>query len=181
MSRPVAIIAFGAGLAMLAALVPAGRGAPILPSSPLADQVRSLAGLSTLRLVVDPVSDELAAMDVDAEDLAADRRAGLRRAGFQVLDESDQAERESTLPRLTIQIIGVQEPKLPDAIAFSVNLMLEQEVRIERLDRVMAVPTYVRHATALVPKEEARKTIDRTTDHLVDQFLKWTHKATERQ
>ena len=181
MSRNIAIIALGAVLAISAALVPAGRGAPILPSSPLADQVRSLAGLSTLRLLVEPVSADLAAMGIDAEDLAADQSAELRRAGLEVVDESDQPERESTLPRLTIEIIGVQEPKLPDAIAFSVNLMLEQQVRIERLDKVISVPTYVRHATALVPKEEARKTIDTTTDHLVHQFMKWTREATEGQ
>jgi len=77
-----------------------------------------------------------------------------------------------------MEINGVGDDRVADAIACTISLTIEQEARIERLNETLFLPTFTRHATALVLEAEVRQTLRQTMIYLVDQFVDWSRMAT---
>ncbi|MAE67452.1 MAG: hypothetical protein CMJ18_24590 [Phycisphaeraceae bacterium] len=161
-------------LILSGALVMTITAAPILPSSSLKDQVRSLHGIEKLRVHLEPLSSAITDLDVDADELVARQRRKLRQAGFEIVSEAQATDPGPVVPRLTIEITGVGDQQVAGALACTISVTLEQQARIERLDKELFLPTFARHATALVPEAEVSKTIRQTTFYLVDQFADWS-------
>ena len=109
------------------------------------------------------------------------KRRAIREVGFAIVSEVQPAEPDPAVPRLTIEITGVGDDRVADAIACTIALTIEQHATIQRLGKTLCLPTFTRHATALVPKVEVRTTLRQATSYLVDQFVNWRQLATTAQ
>ncbi len=153
-------------------------GGPYRPLSQLDDQVRSLAGVSRLRVRVVPVPGGIADLGVNRDDVQASMKQRLQEAGFEIMADEQEDQLSAQLPRLTLRILGGTDPEVPGSICFAVALEFEQEATIDRLDEKMVLPTYTRKALGLVRKGRFPQSVRTMIDDLVDSFVKRHEQAT---
>ena len=115
-------------LCLAAPFLPAGRRLP--------DEVISLAGIDRVQVRVRPVARLLSQRGVTAELIERELEEGLERAGFEVVENEG-------VPTIEVKSLPVNDPAIPDAMAFDIQISVYQSVHIGRLNRKLVVPTYM--------------------------------------
>ena len=109
--------------------------APIIPARQRAtDQVRSMKGIQAICLQIDPMPKDIERIDITATKVELEWSKQLEEAGIQVTEEDGA-------PTLRLIVSTVTDPQVPGGVAYNPYLVLEQLVRIERIDDQVVAPT----------------------------------------
>lgn len=147
--------------------------APVLPrkwSAP--DPVVSVAGLSTVQLEVVEVPADLRDLGVSREDLRVRCRRTLRTAEFDL-------DAEGAHPVLKVKLYWMSATELPDAAGYVVSLRLSQPARVDRVDKLLNIPTFALVAGNIETKENLNTSLDRAVDQLLRNFINATRRGAE--
>ncbi len=146
--------------------------APIVPSRfTLPDTVRSLADLNEFQIVIQPMPSDLTREGVTAEQV----KSGIKR---QLSDRSLTVVEREDAPMIDCRIIAVTEPKLPDAVAYSVTLLVFQPTQIKRFEGEMILPTYTVNTIGLEPRTNLKPAVEKAIEDITRQFLDRLNQAT---
>ncbi len=138
--------------------------APFLEtSSRLPDQVRSLARVESISLQID-LSPELEKRKITNRRLLPRWRRRLEDAGYEVRDGADAA-------LLVLSVSAVTDPNIPDVVAFTPYLALEQKARVGGDD--LRVPTYVDILVGMVhlEREDLEESVTGALNDMFNRFV----------
>ena len=138
---------------------------PILPErGRLHDLVRSIKGIKQIGVKIDPLPELLEDAGVSAHRIRTRWVERLTEVGLVITGDEGH-------PQLRLNISATTDPAVPDGVAFNLYLMLEQRVRLPRLDYEFATPTYVIIMVALESKENMASAVNRTVDNILEGFI----------
>jgi len=141
--------------------------APYLPAKvKLAGDVRSLAGLTAVRLEASQRAKEL--IDAGLTGIAIEQQA--RQQLSQGMAEMTVVE-DADAPLLKIEVYGGIESNVPDALAFLISVKLIQTVHVARTDETLEVPTYTMVRGGVDKLAWARRATEREIRSVLDTFM----------
>ncbi|MAE66505.1 MAG: hypothetical protein CMJ18_19730 [Phycisphaeraceae bacterium] len=151
-------VLLGAGIAVCA---------PILPKGPkTASMVASLQGVRKFSVEVHATRpDVLDQIDLPIRKIESRIRQMLRSKGAEVVPP------EEGVARLVMRVVILHEPKVPDAVAYSFSLRVDQSARIERLGSSLHLPTYTITSTGLEHADDVRMNASRNFGLMLDAFV----------
>lgn len=141
--------------------------APYLPAKvKLAGDVRSLAGLTDVRLEVIQRAKELVDAGLTEIVIAKQARQQLEQgmAEIRVVEDADA-------PLLKIEVYGGVESNVPDALAFLISIKLIQTVHVARTDETLEAPTYTMVRGGVDKLASARRATEREIRSVLDTFM----------
>ena len=175
MPTPKALIRTAAVLTVLNLLAAVVWAGPVLfEKKKLSDDIRSLALLEKLQLVIDPFPGEMVDVGVKHEPLRKLWRDRLEEAGYTITEEKDA-------PRLRLQISFTQDDRVKEGLGFKAVFMVEQAVSIEGIEGKLIVPTYVSSALGLETKETIREATEGVLRNLLESFISFQQIAAENR
>ncbi len=143
----------------------AAWAAPLMPGREnLLDEVRTLAGLHTVRLVVELPAPMLTQNGFDAEVLRREWTQALEGAGFELGDDED-------LPTIHVWAFARDAAPVPDAVSFFVSVTVVQDVRVNRLDQPARIPTWTGLGWGAMPNDGLADRVNAELTGLRNQFL----------
>ena len=111
---------------LIVSALPAG---PILSNKrKIADELKSLAGLTQMRMHVAPVPTRFKDMGVRKAKIDAFLRQELEESGFKIVTDTEA-------PRCILRIIGEVDERFPDAVSIGTVLEIEQRVTVHRIEQ----------------------------------------------
>ena len=138
---------------------------PVLFDKPkLSDQTRSLAPIERLELRFDPLPARLKEMGMRWEGIRKTWRQRLETVGYEIT--SGQGD---PLLHLTVQL--VTDDEVPDGIAFSESLLIEQPVSMEGIEGELVVPTSVHVITGLESERSLRRSVEGALRQILETFI----------
>jgi len=163
-------------LAVVTVLVVAALvwAAPIVQKFPaISDEFLTLAQIDKVQLKVLMLDPAMAKAGIKPEDIYDDWKGHLKAADITVV-EGDAAE-----DMITIRLMFVlrKHEQVTDATTYLGLLMLEQPVRIERLDRTFVIPTYTGVEAGLTPNNKIADSTRKALTTLISKFLKRTRES----
>ncbi|MAE66265.1 MAG: hypothetical protein CMJ18_18495 [Phycisphaeraceae bacterium] len=147
--------------------------APVLPSRALPPDLRSLSGLSHVRVSVDALPPNLRRMGVTRKSAVARLSNRLRAGDIEIVE--DQA-----MPLVLLRFEEALDVSAPRAIGFSATISLEQSAHVDRIQQRLRVPTFHHTRIALFDQEEAVKMIPVAIELVVDHLLAGVKATTMR-
>lgn len=150
------------------------RAGPIQTELPA--NIRSLRHLVRVRLRIEPMPEQLAALGVTAAAIEKNWVKVLQRGGIVVVDGEDADQK---VPELRLFIYEIMDPAFPDAVAFSGALTVRQWVTVDRLDQSMRLPTYRDYLVGLETRKNVKSSVDRTLQRLIEQFIQRSQLAND--
>lgn len=142
-----------------------GSAAPIIPEKKrLEDQIRSLAALKRVQLVLDPMPKEIRDAGLESRDLAERWKKRIAASGLEVVEDKDA-------PMLHLSLSTVTDDKLPGGIAFNPFLSLEQSAHIDGIETRLTVPTYLHIMVGLDTAENLKDTVNTTLEGMLGRCL----------
>ncbi len=138
--------------------------APILPGNTgLSPEVKSLAGIRKVEVLVQGASS-LVNDEAFINELQQTITQLVTDAGLEVTQGVD-------LPRLNVVLITNVSSAYPDAVSYTYHLSLEQNVRIERLDQTLFLPTYALVHGELTSRDQLQTDVKRVLPVVINHFL----------
>lgn len=182
-ARPVKLmVSMNLVLSLVLSVSLLAMAGPFAPSQrSLPHDVQSLAGLDVLRLDIAPVPRSLALKGFTSEKVRDAWRDGLSRAGIDVDDGEADGEFDDA-PTLTVRIEYLTDPAVPDGVAVLALLTLVQDVRVDRLDKPLRLPTYTQYTVALEHTDNVRDSMRLgLLNEMIEQFTQRARLATKRR
>ena len=147
--------------------------APMMPRKrELPHDVRSLADLKQINLVVPDMPAQLTQAGINQSHIEEVWRSRLTRAGIELATGPD-------VPQLKLRVEFVEDPDVPDAAGMIGFITLVQAVTITRLDEPLVLPSYTEYAVGIDAKKNIRKGFGPAIDGMVDGFIRKVRAATE--
>ncbi len=162
-------------LAVAIAIGTSAWAGPIMPwRRGLSDADHSLAGLKQIELIVDDLPPQIKDVGLTAELLREMIAKDLRAAGYRIIDTK-------RVSKLGVLVSAVTDPNVPGGIAYSVNMVLNQLVKIGRLDQMLFVPTHAQVVLGLEAKQNLSKSVKTTVTDMTRQWINLARIVTEAQ
>ena len=161
-------------IALLCLAVGAVAG-PILPAKRRpSDRIRSLAQLQQMRVQVESLkSEETFETEITKEWIESRIKYHFERVGIQIADD------EADAPVFIFRNHIVGDESVPDGVAFTFLLLVQQDVHLPRLKIDIQVPTFATAAVSLEPKDEFDKIAQLRIDSILNRFVRQVTWATE--
>ena len=141
--------------------------APILPAKPrVTEEIKSLAGIKRLRVVVESKSLLLQNMKYSPANIQEQVSDLMIEAGFEVVDK-----REKLLPILRFEFMSASDPKFEKAAGFCVVMALRQPVDLRRFELSMYASTYQSFYVGLESRGDLNEKITTGVESRVKQFI----------
>lgn len=138
--------------------------APILPGqAKLSPEVKSLTGIDKVEVLVQGASPLVNDKALTSE-LEQTITSLLSEANIEVAKAAD-------LPRLNVVLITNVNPAYPDAVSYTYHLSLEQNVRLERLDQTLFLPTYALVHGELTSRNQLHTEVKRILPLVINHFI----------
>ena len=147
--------------------------APITMLGPLSGEVRSLAHLNKVRLIVERLPPAIYDAGIRVDRVGKSWKERLVEAGIAVVDDADA-------PSLRVMVVAATDETVKDAIAYSLIITLEQPVQIPRIDLNVRIPTWTGVNLFVRAKDELPQTFHRAMNAAFDKFVRRTRMATNR-
>ncbi len=151
--------------ALLAA--PVGRDFREVP-----DELRVVANIKQLRVDVALLPAVLTEADVTRRQILEQATAKLTEVGFEVV-EDEQA------PLIMFTASTLEDPAMPDIIAYTVFVDVVQKVHLYRLEEDVTVPTATVSVQRLAKRSELVEELDDCIDQALDHFIRAERIASE--
>ena len=140
--------------------------APVSPRRPiLSHETQSLADLSRLRLDVRELPDEFADAKLTRESIAETMRQILTDAAFEIVDDPDA-------PALVLDIAGLTDEGLPDAMVLWMTYSLKQSVTVHRIERDLVLPTYWRFSVGLIKSGQLERVVNEAVENNTKSLIR---------
>ncbi len=147
--------------------------APILPAKPrVTEEIKSLAGIKRLRVVVESKSLLLQNMKYSPANIQEQVSDLMIEAGFEVVDDPKATT-------LRIVLLTNTKPTFPDVVSVTHHLSLEQDIVVARLGSPMFAPTYALVHGILVSKDRMLAELDDPIVALMQRFAQRVEQANE--
>ena len=138
------------------------------------DSDRSLAGLKRVEVIVEELPPQFRNVGVTAELLRTIIANDLEAAGHEIIETKRVA-------KLGVQVSAVTDSYVPGGIAYSVNMVLYQTVKIERLDQALFVPTHNQVILGLEVKHNLSESLKTTVRSLTREWVEVAQLVTEER
>lgn len=149
--------------------------APVRPRKmDIPDEERCLAGIDSLSINAEFYSPLIPAVGVEKESVVRQITQILSDANFEVRNDE-------LAPRATIQFFTATSKDVPDAIALTTILAVNQGVTIKRLNDDMILPVSQIVTTAVCKKENLAVTVERETKNATQLMMGYIKRATSEQ
>lgn len=161
-------------IALLCLAVGAMAG-PLLPSKRRpSDRIQSLGNLQRMRVQVENLkSDESFETEITKELIESRIKYHFDRVGIQI------AEDEADVPLFIFRNHVVGDESVPDGVAFTFLLLVQQNVHLPRLKIDIHVPTFVTAAVSLEHKDDFDKLSRQRIDSILSRFVRQVTWASE--
>ena len=145
--------------------------APIKVGPRISNEVRSLAGLDELDVMVFVRSKVLEKSKYSGERVKQKIISMLAASGINVVDGSDG-------PVLQVVILSEINSEFPELVAYTCHITLEQEVVVKRLQQTLAVPTYSLVHVDITSADRVEEDLENFVPDIVRHFIERVKLAT---
>lgn len=152
--------------------------APLFPDKPvLPDPIRSLAGLDVVALQVKPLPAELKATGLTIASITGRIRDRLQQGGVRVVEQ----DVPDGTTRLVIETVVSTDASVKDAVAFAYMIDVQQDARVNRIDEVLDVSTYVAWILDVKDRELLPEAARENLDTVVKGLMRQIDQATDQK
>lgn len=162
-----------AAVILVAAIGLAAWAAPIRPGQQkVPGEIRSLAGLKTVEVVVQPSSALLNEENYSVTDARKKMQDTFKEGGF-AFDSGEG------VPTVRLVVLTNVNSAHPDVVSYTYHLSVEQKAVIERIDESIYVPTYALVWGNVTTREDLLAALDKDLPQVTRHFMNRVKYATE--